>query len=206
MGRNAGSAGRPPWHNSDTTTLRVRTRTCFLSIALLWASKGGASSVPSLSFEELTDRSELVVTGHVTRVWTDWDSEHKYIWTHYELTVSATHKGFAVTMVVVSEPGGVVGIQGMAVAGAVTYQPAEDVVVFLQRMPNGYLRTTGWSQGKFDVDAAGRLRPQNIPGGVEFASPAGVPLATSLRTLNGMTVAQLHARIAAHLGPQGRKK
>ncbi len=178
---------------------------CVFSLALLWASIAAATTVPSISFEELTDRSELIVSGQVSRSWTDWDGEHKYIWTHYELTVSATHKGSAAAKVIFSEPGGVVGIEGLAVAGAVGYQPGEHVLVFLQRMPNGYLRTTGWSQGKYDVDSAGRLHPESTLGGLELVNLPGKPAAaTPLRTLNGMSVAELHARIAARLKSQGR--
>ena len=178
---------------------------CVSSLAIFGASIAAATSVPGLSFEQLTDRSDLVVTGEVARTWTDWDSEHKYIWTHYELTVSATHKGASAATVVLSEPGGVVGLQGMAIAGAVGYQPGEHVLVFLERMPNGYLRTTGWSQGKYSIDAAGRLRPESTVGGVELVSAPGKPAAaTPLRTLNGMSVAELHGRIAARLRTQGR--
>ena len=182
----------------------VRGWTYALSIALLGVSNAGGTSVPGLSFEELTDRSDLVVTGQVARSWTDWDSPHKYIWTHYELAVSATLKGAAGAGVVVSEPGGVVGIQGMSVAGAVTYRPGERVLVFLQRMPNGYLRTTGWSQGKFDLDDTGHLHPQSAFGGVEFVDPPhGVSGSTPLREFNGVTVAEFYARIAARLKAQG---
>jgi hypothetical protein len=184
---------------------RMHGGVCVLSIAWLLASNAGATTVPSLSFEEMTDRSELVVSGQVARSWTDWDSEHKYIWTHYELTVSATHKGTAAATLILSEPGGVVGIEGLAVAGAVGYLPGERVLVFLERMPNGYLRTTGWSQGKYDVDAAGRLHPESTLGGVELVNLPGKPaVATPLRILNGMSVAELHGRIAARLKSQGR--
>lgn len=173
-------------------------------MALLWASNAAATSVPSLSFEQLTDRSELIVTGDIARSWTDWDSAHKYIWTFYELTVSSAQKGSLGSSVILSEPGGVVGIHGVAVAGAVTYRPGERVLVFLERMPNGYLRTTGWSQGKFDVDDAGRLHAESA-GALEIVSTEkGAVSATPLRALNGMTVAELGARITARLKAQGR--
>ena len=186
-------------------TTHVKLPKYVFSLTLLWASIAAATSVPSLSFEQLTDRSEQIVSGQIARSWTDWDSDHKYIWTHYELTVSATHKGARAATVVLSEPGGVVGIQGQAVAGAVGYQTGEHVLVFLQRMPNGYLRTAGWSQGKYDVDAAGRLHAESTAGGAEVVDTPGKPAAaTPLRTLNGMSIAELHARIAVRLKLQGR--
>lgn len=175
-----------------------------LSLLSLGAMNASATIVPGLTFEQMADRSELVLSGQIIRSWAGWDSEHKFIWTHYELTVSSTHKGASESSVVLSEPGGVVGIQGMTVAGAVTYQPGERVLLFLERMPNGYLRTTGWSQGKFDVDDAGRLHPALTVGGLEPVNAGGSAGATSLRALNGITVRELHARIAARLKSQGR--
>jgi hypothetical protein len=181
--------------------LSVRGWTCKLSIILLWMSNAGATSVPSLSFEQLTDRSELIVSGQIARSWSDWDNAHKFIWTHYELTVFGVQKGSPGTSVVVSEPGGVVGIQGMAIAGAAIYQPGEQVLVFLQRMPNGYLRTTGWTQGKFTVDNAGRLHAAASLAGLEVVTTQkAATVATPLHVLEGMTVSELRARITALQG------
>ena len=199
--------GLPPatWHNSNMR-LSIRGWACGVLI-VFWITNAGATSVPGLSFEELTDHSELIVAGQIARSWADWDSAHKFIWTHYELTVSGAQKGSPGASVVLSEPGGVVGIQGMAVAGAVVYQPGERVLVFLQRMPNGYLRTTGWSQGKFTVDNAGRLHAWASSRGLELVSaPKGATAATPLRALDGMTVAELRARIATRLQALGRAK
>jgi hypothetical protein len=169
--------------------------TVFLLPILL--STLGATSVPSLSFEELTDRSELVVTGQINRTWTEWDTAHKYIWTHYELDVSAALKGTPGETVILSEPGGVVGIQGMTIAGSVGYRAGDTVLVFLQRMPNGYLRTTGWSQGKFAVDKTGRLHASALHGGLEVVDTKGRAAATPLRSIDGMRITQLGGLIRA---------
>ena len=104
-------------------------------LALVILPQAVATSVPSLTFNELTDRSEVIVAGRITRSWSDWDSERKFIWTHYELSVSSVHKGAARIAVTVSEPGGVVGGRGMSIAGSVEYSPGDQVAVFLQRMP-----------------------------------------------------------------------
>jgi hypothetical protein len=176
-------------------------------IALILALQASATSVPGLTFEQLTDRSELIVSGQVTRSWSDWDSAHKFIWTHYELSVSSVQKGAPGSTLVVSEPGGVVGVQGMNVAGAVTYQIGDQVLLFLQRMPNGYLRTTGWSQGKFTIDGAGRLHPETSSHGLEIvAASKGALPATPLSSLDGITVSALGARVATRMQLQGGKQ
>jgi hypothetical protein len=176
------------------------------SLSFLIAAALGATTVPSLSFEELTDQSEAVVSGEVTRSWSDWDSDHRFIWTHHEIKVSGIQKGTAPANVVVSEPGGVVGNRAMGIAGAVSYVQGEQVTVFLQRMPNGYLRTTGWGQGKFDMDRTGHLHPDASLRGVEIidlnqtkASSARTPL----RSLDGISVSELRSRIGARIALQG---
>lgn len=166
-----------------------------LACGAAWVATAGATTVPSLSFNELTDRSELVVAGRIDRSWTAWDAEHKYIWTHYELGVSSALKGSPGATVVISEPGGVVGTQGMNIAGTPVYQTGERVVLFLERMPNGYLRTTGWTQGKFNVDQAGKVHAAGASTGLEIVGSGGA--AIEPRALEGMSVAQVSGLVAA---------
>src|SRR5882762_8579323 len=97
----------------------IRQQVCIIPLFLWLVPGAGATSVPALSFEELTDHSQLIVAGEVTRTWTAWDANHKFIWTHHELNVASAQKGAAGSTVVVSEPGGVVGDRGMAIAGSV---------------------------------------------------------------------------------------
>jgi hypothetical protein len=170
------------------------------AIALLVVSSAGATSVPRISFEEMTDQSETIATGEVIRTWADWDPTHKYIWTHYELAVSATHKGAAAQSVTISEPGGVVGGVGMSVAGAVSYAPGDKVLVFLQRMPNGYLRTTGWGQGQYRIDARGIVRASESLKSVDLV---GNVLTTT--SLNGMRVDDLASRVKARVRATGAR-
>lgn len=174
-----------------------------IASSLLLLSTASATSVPGLSFEQLTDKSELVVAGQINRSWADWDTGHKYIWTHYELSVSSTLKGNPGATVIVSEPGGVVGLHGMSIAGTVGYNAGDQVLVFLQRMPNGYLRTTGWGQGKYLLDKDGHVFAGAML--VERVDAKGRPAAT-MRSLSGMTLAQVRTMVAARAQSQGRTK
>jgi hypothetical protein len=176
---------------------------CHISTFLLISSTAAATSVPGLSFEELTDHSELIVSGQITRSWSDWDSEHKVIWTHHELDVSTSQKGASGATVIVSEPGGVVGDRAMAIAGTVAYRPGDQVTVFLQRMPNGYLRTTGWGQGKYTLDKTGILHTDSAVRGIEIVSvDRNLGHNTPLRALDGMSLAELRFRVAARITAQ----
>jgi len=153
---------------------------------LLLSATASATSVPLLTFEQLTDQSEMVVSGQIARTWSDWDSSHRFIWTHYELAVGALYKGLAGSTVVLSEPGGAVGASSQIVADAVRYAVGDRVFVFLQRMPNGYLRTTGWAQGKYIVDAASRVH-------------AASALAMASRPVDGLSTRELAARVTTRV-------
>lgn len=177
-----------------------------IAAGLLFLHGAGATIVPQLSFEELTDTSELVVSGTVTRSWAAWDANHKYIWTHYELAVAAAAKGAPGAKVEFAEPGGKLDGVLHAIAGAVTFQQGESVVLFLQRMPNGYLRTTGWGQGKYNLDADRRMRGASALRGVELVDlRKGLPPgSTALEALNGMTLSELSLRISARMRLAGQ--
>src|SRR6266478_257946 len=107
-------------------------------VTTLLAEVATATLIPRISFEKLTDSSELVVSGRITRSWTAWDADHKYIWTHYELATGAALKGSPGAIVEFAEPGGQVDGRVMVIDGAVSYAAGDQVVVFLSRMPNRY--------------------------------------------------------------------
>lgn len=158
------------------------------ALALLLLPALHATTVPRFTFEQLTDSSEIVASGRVTHTWAAWDSEHKYIWTHYVLSVSETVKGAPASSVEFAEPGGATAEATMTIAGTVAYATGENVVVFLSRMPNGYLRTTGWSQGKYTLDAGGRL---------DGAPSTGV---------RGLSLNDLKQRVAARIRATGGRQ
>jgi len=175
------------------------------SVSFALTATANATQVPRLSAEELIDQSDLVAAGQITRSWAAWDSEHKFIWTHYELSVSSAIKGSAGNSIELAEPGGVIGDRGTAIAGSVPYQAGDKVVIFLQRMPNGYLRTAGAGQGRFTIDASGRIHGGS-PVGAEFIqSSSGAIEGTSLGSLNGLTVPELSVRIKARIGQAGSR-
>jgi hypothetical protein len=59
------------WDNLKTKTMmrHFPTHGTALLSGLLFAITASATSVPRLTFEEMTDRSELVVSGQITRTW-----------------------------------------------------------------------------------------------------------------------------------------
>jgi hypothetical protein len=157
------------------------------------------TSLQRLTFEELTDNSDAIVTGKVTRSWTAWDSGHHYIWTHYTVQVAGTQKGVQAASVELSEPGGVADGMGMTISGSVAYKVGDEVLVFLQKMPNGMLRTSGWGQGKYTVDSTGRLHAEVPARDVDYVDFRSGSQVAPLSSLDGLTVQQAGLRVAARL-------
>src|SRR3954454_6050485 len=98
--------------------------------ALCAAALLQATTLQRLSFEQLTDTSDAIVTGKVTKTWSAWDTSHHYIWTHYTVDVSSLQKGVRRSTVELSEPGGVVDGVAMTIPGSVSYHIGDTVMVF----------------------------------------------------------------------------
>src|SRR5215212_2782640 len=111
------------------------------SMGLLLAFAASAAVVPTLTVDELVDRSEIIVHGRIARSWAAWDGAHKYIWTHHEVEIIDPIAGAGYAPVVVSEPGGKLDGIEMRFSGTVSYAVGEEAVVFLYRTPIGYYRS-----------------------------------------------------------------
>jgi hypothetical protein len=183
-------------------SLRARASAGLLFVLLAGIGALQATLVPRMSLEEVVDASESIVHGTVTRTWTDWDEAHKYIWTHYEIQVMDKLKGDAPGTLVVSEPGGTVGETELQIVGTPHYEKGEEVVLFAERTPLGYLRTCGWGQGKFNVErsgASGRTTVRTAAKGIELIErPAAARLqakGTPLGAVNGLDLDQFKTRV-----------
>jgi hypothetical protein len=177
---------------------------------LFWACMIGllplacpGTSIVRVSLEEVISRAEWIVSGEVVRNWCGWDSGHRFIWTHTEITVREKWKGSPGSTVTVSEPGGAVDGMSLAVAGMVRYTPGEHVVVFLYRTPIGLIRTVGLAQGKLVVDNQGVVHagaPDAMVVSPQGVQPAGTPVAV----LEGNSLDSVRTRIAGMLRGAGQ--
>jgi hypothetical protein len=141
----------------------LSARVCQGLVFLVTAVACVASSFPKLSLADLVSQSEIIVTGTVMRSWTGWDAEHRFIWTHTEIQVGGLLKGKAPAVITVSEPGGSADGMTMQVPGATAFANGEHIHLFLYRTPLGYMRTTGYGQGKVTISPEGRV---DAPGGL----------------------------------------
>jgi hypothetical protein len=166
----------------------LSARVCAGLLFILAAAACFASSYPKLSLNELVSQSETIVSGTVLSSSTAWDSEHRFIWTHTQIKINGTLKGKSQAVITVSEPGGTADGMTMQIPGATVYTPGENVHVFLYRTPLGYMRTTGYGQGKFAVSADGRVHADKNLAGVE--------------TVDGLTATEFRSRVANTIASQ----
>ena len=162
---------------------------CFGASAMLCAAV-----FPRLTAEELTAQSPVIVQGTVVRSWVAWDANHRFIWTHYEISLSDVIRGPRAASITVSEPGGELDDVGQRVSGSISYTPGESDILFLFQTPGGYWRTMGGPQGKFVLESGGRVH-----GGAEAAVLADrsgrASAGTALSSLDGLTVAAFKSRV-----------
>ena len=166
-----------------------------LILSLMVIALCSATMVPRMSLEQLTDQSQIIVHGQIVRSWSAWDEGHQFIWTHHELTVIDPLKGPAKPTITFSEPGGSVDGVSMNIAGTPRFAPGEEAVLFLYQTPIGYLRTTGWGQGKYNIS---ERRVHTNLRAVELVSPTGAAprsAETSLEILDGMSLADFKTTV-----------
>lgn len=146
-----------------------------------------AGTLQPLTTAELVSQSETIVSGTVTRTWTSWDNEHRFIWTHAAILVDNVLKGSPSSVVTVSEPGGVADGLTMQVPGSTPYATGERVHVFLYRTPLTYMRTVGYGQGKFIESPSGRVH-------------SAVSALLDPNTLDGLTPQQFRVKVKQIMG------
>jgi len=188
------AAAQPPLRNCGLAGLLLFLFVCAGSLR--------ATMVPRMSLEEVVDASESIVHGTVARTWSAWDEGHKYIWTHYEIQVADKLKGSAPDTIVVSEPGGVVGETELQIVGTPRYEKGEEVVLFAERTPLGYLRTCGWGQGKFSVvrsAPSGTITVRTAAKGIQVvdrpSATESKPKGTPLGEVNGLELEQFKTQV-----------
>jgi len=113
-----------------------------------------------LSTERLTRESEVVITGKVEDVQSQWSRDRKIIFTRATIKIHAVIKGRAADRsIVVEYKGGEVGSIGMRVSDAVSLKKGERVLMFLKSgvsYKNGKIfNIVGKAQGKYTISDDG---------------------------------------------------
>jgi hypothetical protein len=125
-----------------------------LGSVLAFALPALASVVVAQTIEEMTRSVPLVVRGRVGQVQASWDEGNRRIWTRSEIAVQEVLKGSSPSTVLVRQPGGEVGNDGLFVAGTAKFQTGEEVVLFLEPAPDeaGVFSVYALAAGKVSLE------------------------------------------------------
>lgn len=129
----------------------------WLSVTLLagWmmaVSPARASTIVSMSLDQLTQASSDIVQGRVVDQVSRWNDAHTQIVTLTTLAVSQTFKGNAPSSLQVEQMGGTVGNIRAYVPGDVALQPQTEYILFLEPQPgSSAYRMVGLTQGAYHV-------------------------------------------------------
>ncbi|HET9531368.1 MAG TPA: matrixin family metalloprotease, partial [Blastocatellia bacterium] len=126
---------------------------------LLITLSARATTVVMLSDKDLVVTSRMIVTGEVVSVISAWDDARTMIWTYVEIRRERLLKGEVTSeRLVLRQPGGVVGPEGIAVFGQPEFAPGQKVLLYLNTARDGSLRVAHAFMGMFSIidDAAGR--------------------------------------------------
>ena len=164
-----------------------------LGAMALAAMPAWGTTLQVLSVDSMVAKSSLIVRARPTPV--SSFERGGIIYTTYQLDVSATLKGNAVSTLQIAVPGG--SYQGMhqSVAGSPGLQTGKEYVVFVWTAPSGANYIMGLSQGLFEVhtNASGAVVLTRGPASVKVIDAAGSGVND-----NGMTLllTDLQAKIA----------
>ena len=116
-----------------------------------------SATLERLSLDDMIQKSTAIVRAKVTGSSAGFTGS--IIYTHYQLQVSETYKGSAVTDVAV--PGGVAGNLRQIFAGSPTFNVGDESVFLLWTGKSGLTQVIGLTPGPFR-DRAGHARPTRL--------------------------------------------
>jgi hypothetical protein len=152
-----------------------------------------ATTVLAESIDEMAVRAPIVVRAQVHQSQAGWSESPRRIWTWTELAITEVIKGKVPTVVLVKQPGGVVGPVGQAVPGVASFAAGEDCVLFLEPSPDEpkvYL-VRGLAAGKISfVERQGQQVAQRSLDGLNLVHPGAPDLVRVLRPETSLGAAQ----------------
>ena len=124
-----------------------------LLLGLLFIGVGFGTTLRVLPFNELVQKSDLIVSGTILKSETQFLNGH--IWTRYSLRILETLKGSHQELLEFEQPGGVVGKYQTLVSGTAELKPDSSVCLFLWLDSNGAYQILGLEQGHFPLISFG---------------------------------------------------
>lgn len=164
-------SSRPPFHPSAALAATILGL-----VGLLAAGQAHATAVRGHSVEELTLLAPHIVHGKVGQVQSRWDDGYRSISTYVEIRVTERLKGKASGVILVKQPGGIVGEIGQKVSGAAAFVPDEEVVLFLEETGERDVfgvMTLAAGKVAFEKNRRGEVRAKRHLEGLALVEPQG---------------------------------
>jgi hypothetical protein len=120
-------------------------------IAVILSAPAFATTVARLNLDQLVQRADLIVQGHVESVYSQWDEERRLVFTYISIRVDESLKGERRQSVLIRQVGGTVGTMQMSVAGVPQFRSGEMAIVFLKRQDDSTFQVVGMSQGLYKI-------------------------------------------------------
>ncbi len=149
-------------------------------IALFIASALHATSMLPMFLDDLTASSQAVVHGKVLAVRTEWDEDHRWIYTVYTVEPAEYVKGNLGTAFELREPGGEKDGMILHVPSVPVFQVGQEVLLFVWTGPKGHHQVTAFEQGAVEIvtdpQTGAKTTARPIPlGSVATPSPSRRP-------------------------------
>ena len=133
----------------------MKMRVLVLATVILGALGGAvnlrATSMISMSMQQLTQASSDIVQGHVVSQVSQWNAAHTGIITTTTVAVSQNLKGNAASTVEIHQFGGTVGPVTQTIMGDISFRPEGEYVLFLEPDSASGYHLVGMSQGAYPV-------------------------------------------------------
>jgi hypothetical protein len=142
--------------------MRVLVLAAVLVGVLMAISPARATTMVSMSMEQLTQASSDIVQAHVVSQVSEWNATHTQIVTITTFEVSQTLKGNASSNIQIRQLGGTVGHLTQTIMGDVTFRPQGEYILFLEPAEGSNYRVVGMSQGAYPVYTDGTSREARV--------------------------------------------
>ncbi|MBX7114504.1 MAG: hypothetical protein K1X64_09275 [Myxococcaceae bacterium] len=152
------------------------TRFAVIAMLVSLSAPAFASVIIAHTFEQLVDRTPIVIQGRVGQVDVRIDDSLGHIYTYAEILVDQTFKGRAPKILVVRQPGGEWSGRRETVAGAARFTPGEGVILFIEPAaddPSLYV-SVALAAGKVSLEknARGQWVGRRYLDGLSFVAPS----------------------------------
>jgi len=143
--------------------MRASVSVTILAGWMLAISPARATTMVSMSLEQLTQASSDIVQARVVNQVSRWNDDHTQILTITTLEISQVLKGNASSTVEIQQLGGTVGNRRAFVAGDVNLQPQGEYVLFLEPVPEtSRYHVVGMTQGAYHVYQDAGTREERV--------------------------------------------